>query len=221
MTSIFDDDWDVPGENGKGRKPKPLAEFRSKFDTGLRHPVGGHDARPTSYPNDTGRFSRPLCYETHKPLSIGGGTLHGGNCAHHDHLPACALYVALDSSQRHPLFDPEAGTLASCAYYPIPNMGVPAAPAKFAVLVDTICQSLQAGRRVHIGCIGGHGRTGMVIAAVVARLELDPDPITWVRTTYCSRAIESREQEKFLEKHYGCPPPPEPPKYPKVDKLKW
>lgn len=147
------------------------------------------------------------CHETHEPLHIGGGTLIGGNCNKHERHKKVHLYVALDSYQSHPLFD--GLEPARCCYYPITNMKVPANPEKFRLLIDMIVDELAQGRTVHVGCIGGHGRTGLVIGAVVARLGIaeDNDAIGWVRTKYCNRAIETAGQENFLVVHYGVKMP--------------
>lgn len=159
-------------------------------------------------PNIEPDLSRKACHETHPALSVWGGTLLGGNCRDHSRHKNVDLYVALDASMKHPLFDPGA-KIPQCAYYPIQNMGIPNNPANFHALIERIIDVLASGGTVHVGCIGGHGRTGLVLAAVVASDDdtLD-DPIEWVRTNYCKRAIESKEQEGFLVTHYGCNPPP-------------
>lgn len=149
------------------------------------------------------------CHETHPDLNIGGGVLIGGNCREHTRHEDVNLYVALDYSMAHPIF--EIGkTIPHCVYYPIKNMGIPKRPDKFEALVTTIGLALSQGLRVHIGCIGGHGRTGMVIAAVVARLGIAPDgdSIGWTRENYCKKAVETKAQENFLVVNFGCKMPP-------------
>lgn len=151
---------------------------------------------------------RKSCHESHPDLHIGSGTLKGGNCRDHTRHTGVALYVALDGSMKHPLFE-ATQELPRCVYYPIQNMGVPNNVDKFHQLVITILAFLEKGKTVHVGCIGGHGRTGLVIAAVVAMLpDVTDDPIKWVRENYCKKAIESKSQENFLAAHYGCPLPP-------------
>ena len=145
------------------------------------------------------------CYTTHPVLKIGGGRLIGGNCRNHAANKA-HLYVALDSVHEHPLYDP-ATPLARCVFYPIPNMKIPTRPDKFSALIDDIIQTLSAGQTVHVGCIGGHGRTGMVLAAVVARLGIagpDNDAIGWVRENYCKKAVETKAQEGFIVVNFGA-----------------
>ncbi|MCK5640964.1 MAG: hypothetical protein KAJ19_09215, partial [Gammaproteobacteria bacterium] len=55
----------------------------------------------------------------------------------------------------------------------------------------------------HIGCIGGHGRTGLVLAALAAYTKTAPkNAIQWVRKHHCDSAVESTSQVNFLVKHY-------------------
>lgn len=159
------------------------------------------------------------CHETHPDLALGGGTLIGGNCRDHGRHAGVNLYVALDYGMAHPKFEAGAEP-AQCIYYPIENMRVPNKPDKFAALIDFIVAELAKGKRVHVGCIGGHGRTGLVIGAVVARLGVAPDndAIGWVRANYCKRAIETTGQENFLVVHFGAKMPPVKPDDGRVDK---
>jgi hypothetical protein len=62
---------------------------------------------------------------------------------------------------------------------------------------------LHDGKSIHVGCIGGHGRTGTVLTAIMAELTEKTDAIQWVRAHYCKKAVESEEQVDFLVKHYG------------------
>jgi len=59
-----------------------------------------------------------------------------------------------------------------------------------------------AGQRVEIGCMGGHGRTGTLLACL-AQLA-DPNlsargSVDWVRANYCFKAVEDPSQRYFLE----------------------
>jgi hypothetical protein len=75
----------------------------------------------------------------------------------------------------------------------------------FKRLVEWTAQQVNAGRKVHCGCIGGHGRTGLFLAALKAYMDPEEkDPITLVRTAYCKKAVESTVQVKFLAEHFGA-----------------
>ncbi len=56
----------------------------------------------------------------------------------------------------------------------------------------------ETGQRVEIGCYGGHGRTGTALACLAVLCGQAPDEaVSWVRGTYCERAVETDEQEAF------------------------
>ena len=57
--------------------------------------------------------------------------------------------------------------------------------------------------RLHCGCIGGHGRTGTFLAALVTEMSGEKDSISYVRDNYCHRAVESTCQIDFLAEHFG------------------
>lgn len=185
--------------------PKKSANTGSAlFDTPIIRHDEGYDSE--RWRDDVQPTKR--CHYNHKPLEIGGGVLHGGNCRDHFHLGRMDLYVALDACMQHPYFE-NASDVPRAVYYPIRNMQIPNRPDKFIALVDLIVKELSEGHTVHVGCIGGHGRTGLVIAAVVARLGLageDNDAIKWVREHYCKKAVETSSQEGFLVTHFGVKP---------------
>jgi hypothetical protein len=88
----------------------------------------------------------------------------------------------------------------------IPDMGVPKNPEAFKRLIDWLAVQLTAKKLVHVGCIGGHGRTGTVFAALVAKMTGNLDSIKYVREAYCHKAVESDSQVAFLGKHFGVLP---------------
>jgi protein-tyrosine phosphatase len=56
-------------------------------------------------------------------------------------------------------------------------------------------------------CNGGLGRAGSMAACVRLALGLDPDPdaaIESVRKLRSERAIETRQQERFIEQFWGA-----------------
>jgi Tyrosine phosphatase family len=64
-----------------------------------------------------------------------------------------------------------------------------------------IKQALSAALRdmpVYVGCMGGWGRTGLFLA-LVAKAAGVPDPIGYVRKTYSPRAVETRQQQKYVD----------------------
>lgn len=146
------------------------------------------------------------CHERHPDLPMGNGIIVGGNCNNHTRHSSVDLYVALDSYQSHPLFEIDMEPSTSF-YYPIMNMGIPKRVDKFQAMVGLICHHLHAGKKVHVGCIGGHGRTGMVLAAVASQMGVcgpENDAIGWIRANYCRKAIETKAQEGFIVVNFGA-----------------
>lgn len=146
------------------------------------------------------------CYHTHPAINLPEveGTLYGGN----GYAPVKKADWYIDLNPRndvtpHQLYDTKDG--GKYTNFPIPNMGVPNIK-KLRNLVQSICEALEKGTDVHIGCIGGHGRTGLVLAAVVRRITGNLDSIDWVRNNYCVKAVESQKQVEYLERHFGIKP---------------
>lgn len=133
------------------------------------------------------------CRHYNVPLEFPDGTTVYASSEHsrekHEEIPDFGLY--LDN-----LWEPE------CMAYVIewPDMGLPKSRDVAAkTIIDTYLKAMN-GLWVEIGCIGGHGRTGTVLAcmAVLSGLSTE-DAISYVKTNYCSSAIETDRQEWFVE----------------------
>jgi hypothetical protein len=69
------------------------------------------------------------------------------------------------------------------------------------LLMEYIIPNMRSGYRVCVFCVGGHGRTGTVLASLIAILESKsdtPDPIQAIRERYCYRAVETLEQAEGI-----------------------
>ena len=152
----------------------------------------------------TSLATKERCYKSHPVLTLGTGKLHGGAALH----PVKAdIYVVLQRGDMGGLTsDPWEPAKVVEIQYAIRDMGVPENVPRFKKLVTWLCNQLQEGKTVHAGCIGGHGRTGTLFAAIVAEMLGEKDAIQYVRTHYCKKAVESKEQVEFLRKHYGVSP---------------
>ncbi len=54
---------------------------------------------------------------------------------------------------------------------------------------------------VIVACLGGHGRTGMVLSILAVLMNAtDHDPVKFVRDNYCEEAVETGSQIKYIEK---------------------
>ena len=82
----------------------------------------------------------------------------------------------------------------------------------YAALVDRIIGMLEAGQRVEIACQGGHGRTGTLIAGVLAKVEgLGAQAaIDSLRKRYCGHVVESHAQVTQIYTFLGEKPPTKP-----------
>lgn len=141
------------------------------------------------------------CFESHPPLIIGDQKIWGGSCSS-PVVKDADIYVGLDMSiAKSPKSYPwEEGE--SFLFY-IQDMAAPADPKQFSKLIDYLAVQLTASKKIHVGCIGGHGRTGTVLSALVAVMAGEKDAITYVRDHYCVKAVESASQVDFLVKHFG------------------
>lgn len=138
----------------------------------------------------------------HEPLSLGDGKfIMGGCCVDHEHIEA-DVYVGLDDimlgeSSLYPWSTKE-GVL-----FPITDMRTPTDFSEFDKMIDWIQNKIVDGKKVHVGCLGGHGRTGLVLSALTYKMMGIEDAITYVREHYCSEAVETTAQVQWLNRHYG------------------
>jgi hypothetical protein len=79
------------------------------------------------------------------------------------------------------------------------DFGLPRDREAAAAQIERAFARARAGERVEVGCVGGLGRTGTVLAcmAVLAGVQAD-DAVAWVRSNYDVRAVETPEQEEWV-----------------------
>ena len=79
------------------------------------------------------------------------------------------------------------------------DFGVPAQPHRAAAQIEEAYARAVAGEMVEIGCIGGLGRTGTVLACMAVLAGVPPDgAVPWVRRSYDVRAVETEEQAEWV-----------------------
>ena len=150
------------------------------------------------------------CYHKHKGLVIPGTdkVVYGGSCSR-PIVKDADVYIGFD----HSMASSATGWPWQKSYkapefevcFPISDMQAPPDSGDFAGLVSWTKTQLDAGKKVHCGCIGGHGRTGTFLAALVSQYG-EKDAITYVRKSYCDKAVETTAQVNFLTKNYGVTP---------------
>ena len=86
-------------------------------------------------------------------------------------------------------------------YWPVTDMSV--LPESILIrAVQDITDCLEAGKKVGIFCLGGHGRTGYIAGCVLGYLGIE-DPIGYLREHYCKKAVETRSQAEAIGNFIG------------------
>mgnify|MGYP001615908168 CR=1 FL=1 len=142
------------------------------------------------------------CHHTHPAYPVAEGfTVLGGSGISPFHTD-CDIYVSFDKAT-YPGTRSLPWEAGEDFIFYIKNYGVPDDPAAFRKMVEWLAEQIKAGKKVHLGCMAGHGRTGMVLAALRMHMAGDKDAITHVRTNYCDQAMETDGQIKWLMTHWG------------------
>jgi hypothetical protein len=147
------------------------------------------------------------CWKKHPILKVLNGTIQGGSCSDTDGIEADIFIGHADWMPKvkhyYPWNPPDANEGALRIHMPMPDRSSPPEPKEHIKMVDWVIEQLKLGKRIHIGCMGGHGRTGTTIAAIIAKATGNVDAITWVRENYCKKAVESKVQVAYLVNSFG------------------
>jgi Swiss Army Knife protein, DSP-PTPase phosphatase domain len=82
-----------------------------------------------------------------------------------------------------------------------PDFGVPADRAAADREIRGAFARARAGERVEVACIGGHGRTGTVLACMAILAGVPPhEAVEWVRSRYCRRAVQEPSQQYWIDR---------------------
>jgi hypothetical protein len=95
------------------------------------------------------------------------------------------------------LLAPELRSLDHDYLLAIPDFGVPTAAALEEGIAEIVSAAMK-GKVPYIGCFGGIGRTGLVLAAIHRVLDPYHDALLWVRREYLAHAVERPAQEKLI-----------------------
>ena len=84
-----------------------------------------------------------------------------------------------------------------------PDFGVPRDRDRATREIRAAFERARAGQRVEVACIGGHGRTGTVLAcmAILAGVPV-AEAVEWVRANYCRRAVQEPAQQYWIERYW-------------------
>ena len=127
--------------------------------------------------------TQPKCWRSHKPLpiTVKGKTYHvqGGSC-HYDPGDSIDIFLGFDLGMAStPKAYPWNEGVEFC--FPITDMCAPKEPKEFKQLIEYLAEAMLAGKNVYMGCIGGHGRTGTVLAALVTHMTGELDSIAYAQ----------------------------------------
>lgn len=191
------DDFDYESFNKKwyGKNAKDLGED-FVFD-------------PKNPPRGCTAYHPPL------PLKVDGlaTEIYGSSCIN-PNIDDADIYVSFDTMAKH--FDWEQPWEESNRVhirYMIRDGSVPDNQKQFDACLDYVIEALADGKKIHAGCIGGHGRTGLFLAAVAQKTmgsilaQEGISAIDYVRDTYCNNAVETFKQVLYLYGVYDIDPP--------------
>lgn len=82
-------------------------------------------------------------------------------------------------------------------HFPIRDYGVPDARS-FEMLLINLIKIAEEGHVVYVGCYGGIGRTGMIVAGLARVLIAGVNPVSWAREYYLGHAVETERQEVLI-----------------------
>lgn len=147
-------------------------------------------------------YNSKQCWETHPPLKVGDYTIIGGKST--EPPENVDISISLDAPYSGPRSWPWQRDPLIVVDYHITNMGVPPIYT-FRQLLEYCIAQMSEGKRLHVGCFAGHGRTGLLLSSLMAEIEGPEDAVQKVRTRYCHRVVESQVQVDFLHTHFKVP----------------
>ncbi|MDP2916747.1 MAG: hypothetical protein Q8O16_02325 [Dehalococcoidia bacterium] len=76
-------------------------------------------------------------------------------------------------------------------------------PDKLNQLVEICRNKMRQGKSIDIGCLQGHGRSGTLLACLLARVEhlSAARAVEEVHWRYCQHAVETQSQQKAVEEY--------------------
>ena len=91
------------------------------------------------------------------------------------------------------------------------DFGVPENSGTAAQQIADAFARARSGELVEVGCLGGSGRTGTVLACMAVLSGVpSSDAVAWVRSAYRPEAVETPEQEEWVQWFAGwAADPPE------------
>jgi hypothetical protein len=195
-------------------KPYEKSEGKKQSDPPIWNRLSSVKTTPVSY------YSYPTCSHFRDKIKVGTGTLllseyRYNNDISKEPVPDLGIYLA-ESWDR--LFNiitvrgkPQHFEMLQEASLLYPYLivewsdGQSLPEKQLSILVNGIISNLHEGKKVEIGCMGGHGRTGTLAACVIGK-EMGwnaRETIKYLRDTYCDEAVETRVQIEAVDDFLG------------------
>jgi protein-tyrosine phosphatase len=164
-----------------------------------------------AYSGYTAAKWEPKCRHNHEAVTFPDETvIHASSSGQHkDHPKVDFGCYAYDG------FRPEPDIALFLSWQ---DFGLPHGELRLVVYeLKRMVMLAREGFDIEVGCMGGHGRTGTMLACMATLCGVPPaEAVAWVRTHYCAEAIETEEQEWFVlafDAHVNdteAPPKPKP-----------
>jgi hypothetical protein len=89
-------------------------------------------------------------------------------------------------------------TNANVIHFPIPDHGVPEYTHQFCSLVVDLTKAIKNNKKIYIHCKGGHGRSGILVAAILCYLQGIKPELSFLKTTeyHATRPVHSSKPRK-------------------------
>jgi hypothetical protein len=87
----------------------------------------------------------------------------------------------------------------SAVHLPIEDFSVPIDTAQVNHALRATLSALIQEQQVYVGCAAGWGRTGLFLS-LLAKVTGESDPVGYVRRHYTERAVETAQQETYVER---------------------
>lgn len=157
--------------------------------------------------------SKPTVTTTGKTyVSSGtGNTTYYGKCRHYGQAltfpDGTTVYASSSNSKRDVKDMPDFGLYLDWVWKPtwraeFIDWADYGTPSNFDAAYEAIVEAWErakTGKKVEVGCIGGHGRTGTALACMgVLSGQTAADAIKYVRDKYCTETLETSGQEWFV-----------------------